>query len=332
MCGDFMGKSIDFVKKAGIVSNEYELCNTDLKKQYIVSNIILYNTLMDMLKSSSGTFGTGYPFYVFDKGFNGALPIIDEQIRYNNELITNAENSGLSEWRCAECLNDKYHSMPDLKQICRACPSIVDSLKPRELIKRLPDIDMWMVCNDDDIMRVADNVSSLLYASGFKTSDIDPVSTIYDLQEIVASLKAGDTPQKKLPIDTHIIDYATLYTLICQIPDTIDYCSKHDIVPYLPIHPLSLRKTWQKDDMAYNFVHDYLYSFTEFNFDPKLQGVLDETRKYIAEKYSFDKLYDFMLKTGSKFVEKRQQAPGLRDVFDRRIQSWRGDVEPIEKI
>lgn len=318
-----MAKSIEFVKNAGHLSNIFEYNNTELKKQYIISNIILYNTIIDVLKSSSGTFGTGYPFYVFDKNFSGALPVIDEQIRYNNELIQNAERSGLKEWRCSDCLTDRYHTMPDLKQICRACPNIISEIKPRELIKRLPDLDMWMVCNDDDIMKVAENVSSLLYANGFKTSDIDPFNTIYDLQEIVLSLLNGQMPAKKIPIDTHIIDNATLYTLICQIPDTIDYCSKHDIVPYLPIHPLSLRKTWQKDDMAYNFVFDYLYSFTEFNFDPKLQKVLDETRKYIAEKYSLTELYKFMLQTGSEFVAKRQKTPGMKEVFERRIESWK---------
>ena len=318
-----MAKSIDIVKKAGHLSNIFEYNNTELKKQYIISNIILYNSIIDKLKSSSGTFGTGYPFYVFDKNFSGALPVIEEQIRYNNELIENAENSGLKEWRCADCLNDRYNSMPDLKQICRACPNILKELKPRELIKRLPDLDMWMVCGDEDIMKVADNVSSLLYSSGFKTSDIDPVGTIYDLQEIVTSLQMGDMPNKKIPIDTHIIDKATLYTLICQIPDTIDYCSKHDIVPYLPIHPLSLRKTWQKDDMAYNFVFDYLYSFTEFNFDSKLQNVLNETRKYIAERYSFDELYKFLLQTGTEFVRQRQKTPRLKEVFDNRIESWK---------
>ena len=318
-----MGKSIDFVKKAGVLSSIFEFNNTELKKQYIISNIILYNTIIDKLKSSDGTFGTGYPFYVFDKNFQGALPVIYEQIRYNNELIENAEKSGLKEWRCGDCLSDKYHTMPDLKQICRACPSIIDELKPRELIKRLPDLDMWMVCNDEDIMKVADDVSALLFVNGFKTSDVDPVSTIFDLQEIVSTLQMGNMPKKRLPIDTHIIDSATLYTLICQIPDTIDYCSKHDIVPYLPIHPLSLRKTWQKDDMAYNFVHDYLSSFTEFNFDPKLKEALDETRKYIAERYSFDELYKFMLQTGPKFVANRQKTAGLRETFDRKIESWK---------
>lgn len=326
-----MRETIDFVKKAAQVSTDYELANTQLKKEYIVSNIILYNSIVGMMKSSSGTFGTGYPFYVFNKDFSGALPIIDEQIRYNNELIASAENSGLENWKCADCLHDSYYKMPDLKQICRACPNILDSLKPRELIKRLPDLDLWMVCNDDDVLKVAENVSSLLSLNGFKTSDIDPVGTIYDLQEIVSSLQAGDMPRKKLPIDTHIIDQATLFTLICQIPDTIDFCVKHECTPYLPIHPYSLRKTWQRDDMAYNFVHDYLSSFTEFNFDPKIQKALDETREYIAKKYSLDTLYNFMLATGPKFVANRQKAPGLRESFDRKIESWKDPIAAAEQ-
>ena len=174
--------------------------------------------------------------------------------------------------------------MPDLKQICKKCPQINDALKPRKVINRLPDLDMWMICEQDDIENASKKMQSHLTQFGFTTSDVDPVKTIYDLQEIVQSLKNDQMPRKKLPIDTHIIDNVTLYTLISKIPDILDYCYNHDEIPYLPIHPLSLRKTWQKDDTAYNFVHDYLSSFSEFQMDDNLKKLLDETRKVVAKK------------------------------------------------
>lgn len=318
-----MEKDIGFVRKAAEASNEFELNNSDLKRQYIVSNIILYNTIGSMINGNAGTFGTGYPFYALNKDLTGALPIIDEQLRFNNELIENSYKSKFEKWRCARCLEDNYLTMPDLKQICKTCPGMDKALKPREIMKRLPDLDMWLVCSDSDILKVANNLKEALYKNGFKTSDVDPIATIYDMQEIVTALREEKMPKKKLPIDTHVIDNVTLYTLICAIPDTLDHCFRHDKIPYLPIHPYSLRKDWQKDDAAYNFVHDYLYSFTEFNFDPKIQDALNETRTYIAKKYSLDTLYKFMLETGSKFVVNRQKAPGLREQFDKRIESWK---------
>lgn len=318
-----MEEPIEFVAKTAELSNEFERNNSELKKQYIVSNIILYNTIASMFKDCAGTFGTGYPFYILNSKLEGSLPVIDEQIRYNNELIENAKKSRFDKWLCAHCLDENYITMPDLKQICKICPGMENALKPRELIKRLPDLDMWMVCSDDEILKVAEKFKEALYVGGFKTSDIDPVATIYDMQEIVTSLRNDKMPKKKLPIDTHIIDNVSLYTLVSRIPDVLDSCYRHETVPYLPIHPYSLRKTWQKDDAAYNFVHDYLSSFTEFDMDPKIQEVLNETRQYIAKKYSLDQLYKFLLETGPSFVANRHKAPGMKEAFERRIESWR---------
>lgn len=318
-----MEESIEFVAKTAMLSNEFERNNSELKKQYIISNIILYNTIASIFDECTGTFGTGYPFYILNNKLEGSLPIIDEQIRYNNELIENAKNSSFDKWLCAQCLDENYITMPDLKQICKTCPGMENALKPRELIKRLPDLDMWMVCSDDNILKVAENFKNALYTCGFKTSDIDPVKTIYDMQEIVTSLRNNKMPKQKLPIDTHIIDNISLYTLISRIPDILDYCYKKDTIPYLPIHPYSLRKNWQKDDAAYNFVHDYLSSFTEFEMDPKIQAILNGTRQYIAKKYSLDQLYKFLLETWPVFVANRHKTPGIKESFEKRIESWR---------
>ena len=38
--------------------------------------------------------------------------------------------------------------MPDLKRICKPCPQVKNSIKPRKVINRLPDVDMWMICAD----------------------------------------------------------------------------------------------------------------------------------------------------------------------------------------
>ena len=48
-------------------------------------------------------------------------------------------------------LLDIYDIMPDLKIVCKPCPNMIDSLKPRKIINRLPDLDMWLVCEDGSI-------------------------------------------------------------------------------------------------------------------------------------------------------------------------------------
>ena len=69
------------------ISTDFEENNTDLKKEYLLKNIYLYNQLAWKLSNVAGTFGTGYPYYALRGTLEGALPIIEEQIRYNNELV-----------------------------------------------------------------------------------------------------------------------------------------------------------------------------------------------------------------------------------------------------
>lgn len=215
--------------------------------------------------------------------------------------------------------------MVDLKAVCKTCSQIEDELKPRKLINRLPDIDMWMICDKDNMAQVASELKDKLDGSGFETSDIDPVKTIYDMVDIVESIKQGKTPDRHLPIDTHLIDKVSMRELICGIPDILEYSEKKNVIPNLNIRPLSLRKSWQQDDEGYNFVHDYLSSLTAFNWDEDLKNDLDETRRYIAQKYSMDKLYDFLIQTGPSSVRRRHETPGLKEAFERRVESWKED-------
>lgn len=319
-----MGKeSIELIQKVVNASNQYERMNNDLKREYIVSNIMLYNAIASSIQECMGTFGTGYPFYVLNKDLTGALPVIDEQFRYNNELAQAALNSDLKEWVCAECISVNGCKMPDLKRLCKPCPWIEEALKPRKVINRLPDIDKFFVCKEEDIDLARYNLGKKLAEHGFETSDVDPVKTIYDLSDIVESLQRGQMPSKKLPIDTHIVDYVTLYTLIGRIPDVLDHCFKNDQVPYLPVHPWSLRKDWQKDDAAYNFILDFMLSYTEFNMDPKIQAMTDEVRREIVKKYPFEQLQKWVLEMGPDSVARRFKTPKLQETFKTRMDSWR---------
>ena len=314
-------KDMSFPILAAQASTDFERTNTELKRQYIVSNIIMYNYIGTLIKESHGTFGTGYPFYILDRNLQGALPVIDEQIRYNDELVKFARESKFKEWRCARCISEERFDMPDLKTICKICPNMDDGLKPRKVINRLPDLDMWMVYDKPEFEAASQNLQKALEQHGFRTSDVDPVSTIEEIVAMAETLKSGEMPSTKLPIDTHLIDKATLYTLISAVPDKLDHCHSRGLTPFLSINPVSLRKKWQYDDNGYNFIHDFFSSFTEFNFDQDLQEILDETRKYVAKKYSLDTLYSFMYESGPDSAKRRFQGID-KGVFAQKIESW----------
>ncbi|MDD3186866.1 MAG: hypothetical protein PHD02_00090 [Bacilli bacterium] len=314
--------SITIGKRVARTSNAYERCNGDLKREYVIQNIELYNYIARQVDGNCGTFGTGYPFYALQKGLNGKLPIIAEQIRYNNALIKSVNDSEHVFWPCLECLTRNYGHMPDLKQICKTCPNIDDELKPRKLLNRLPDIDMWLVCDDNYCESAAAILISLFQKYRLLPSDIDPVKTIEELWEIARSLKTGLMPKYNLPLDAHIISYSNLALLIEKIPYEFKRALDYGEIPYLPIHPLSYRKVWQHDDTAYNFVHDFLSSLTEFNFNDDLNYLLQETRAYIANGYTFEELYDILIASGPKSVKDRHKTLQLKKTFEERIKSW----------
>ena len=314
---------MDICRKAAESATIFEKTNTELKRQYLIHNIMLYNFLVLQINQNHGSFGTGYPFYILDENLNGKLPIIEEQIRYDNELLEYVESSRCTTWSCSQCLEQFHHTMPDLKQICKPCPNMDNNLKPRKIINRMPDIDMWMISERRHLEATKLALQKLLEEHNMHTSDIDPVQSIIDMDEISYDLSHGEMPHKMLPIDTHIIDKETLESLIEQVPDYIKNALNSKTIPYLPIHPTSLRKTWQNDDSAYNFIHDYLSSLTSYNWDSDLQTLLEETRRYIANKYSYEELYNILISTGPESVLRRHRTKELPNRFRERINSWK---------
>lgn len=291
--------------QAGEVSNQFERNNSDLKRRYLIKNINTINTIMENVPGYCGSFGTGYPFYVLDANLEGKLPIINEQIKYNDKLIEAAKKDGSTKWVCSRCLKHIGHMMPDLKQICKPCPQVDDELKPRKVINRLPDVDMWMICRDDCVEDAKVGLSTLFDKFNMHTSDVDPVQTIQDVTEIVTSLEAGEMPMKKLPLDIHIIEYSKFNDLIEEVPFAIQTAVETGKQPYLPIHPTSLRKTWQHDDVAYNFVLDFLFSMTPFNWDANLMQRLDFSKGVIANAFSQEQLTDVLHSVAPDSVERR---------------------------
>lgn len=125
-------------------------------------------------------------------------------------------------------------------------------------------------------------------------------------------------------LKAHIIEYETLLALVSQIPSKFYEFSLFQQVPYLPIHPYSYRKVWQHDDTAYNFVHDYLCSFTEFgNISDELQEMLEATRSIVAENYTTEQLYEYLMSSGVPMSRARFKTPELKKYFVERVHSWR---------
>ena len=307
--------------KAADASTRFERLNNDLKRRYFIKNMERINMIMEHTPGYCGSFGTGYPFYVLDDNFQGELPLIEEQIRYNNELYD--ASLKINEWPCEECLNTRGSRMPDLKRFCKVCPQVDDVYKPRRVLNRLPDVDMWMICQDEKIEDAKRVMVELFKSYGMHTSDVDPVGSVDELDEIVTQLEEGKMPNKMLPLDVHIISYSEFASLLDEIPFAICNAMDTNVTPYLPIHPQSLRKTWQYDDTAYNFVLDFLLSMTPFNWERKLDRKLQLSRMVIGDMFTEEDLKSILEKVSPDSVKRRMETKQLQKSYERRVSTWK---------
>ncbi len=326
----------EITQKVEKSSTNFEKTNTDLKRKYLLWNIEAFNIIASKISANRGTFGTGYPFYALDENLEGKLPIIEEQIRYNRQLVRNGEAVQKSIWECKRCLEEKYADMPDLKRICKPCPNMLDELKPRKIINRLPDIDIWVVCEDGKIDEVEEQLQKLLESFNMQPSDIDPFSAIENVEEISKDLDKGIIPKKFLPMDVHIMEYSKMEELIKEVPGVLRIAKQEEKIPYLPIHPKSYRKIWQYDDEAYNFIYDYLSALTPFNFEKELQTTLDDSKRQVIRENTKEELLDFLLKSATKANFRRFQSLELEENFLKKVESWektgRDGIQKIKEI
>ena len=209
-------------------STSIELSDNELKKRYLLWNIAAFNTIASKVDVGIATFGTGYPFYALDRNLNGEIPVIPEQIRYNRQLVRDTRKYQRSIYECVGCLGRNYSNMRDLKTICKPCPNTPDSAKPRKLINRLPDIDMWLVCEDGKVEEAKEQLKALLEKYNMLSSDVAPMISIQKVKEIAEALKNGRFPEKGmyLPIDAHIVEYSYIEKLIRGVPAEMDFSAR----------------------------------------------------------------------------------------------------------
>ena len=314
--------SLKLVSDVGSLSIRYEMVNTRIKTLYMMYEVLFLSRIFNSLEEHAGTFGTGYPYYVLGEDFLkkclNNLPIIDEQIRYGNELIQLVNSYDGECWPCYNCLKENYVNMPNLKFKCKPCTEIPDELKPRKVINRLPDIDLWFIAKDNCLMSAQSDLLHLFSEFDLRSSDVNPLDTINDMKKIVELLECGIIPFLHLPLDIHIIENNSLKNLIEKIPEAIE---KHNLD--LKIFPYSLRKDWNYDVEGYNFIHDFLFSFSIINANSDLKNLVNDVRNYLSSKYDFDALYGFFEQTAAPSTLRRCKTRALKDAFKERVESWR---------
>ncbi len=339
----------DIVGMAVSASNNFEgLGETEgaaYKRRYIQNIYNLYRQVGRSSNHALGMFTTGYP------GYNLALSEIGEQYRYNHELLKQIKELGIESmtWKCGGCLMDNYHKMPNLKQICYPCQSISDAVKPRKIINRLPDLDVWFVYDDaqkffqfeaeTNAIFLSHEIERELAKRNLYTSDVDPIRTINDMYEISESLKKFTIPKTNLPVDVHLVGINYLKNLIQSVPEYMVYRLSGE-PGELKINPYSLRKTWEFDEAGYNYIFDFLLSFTvvplkkekgEYDYvseENELISLVNETRKLIVNHFDVDEIYSVLQSVSGLPAKRRLETQNVQDEFLAKLLNWKnGDYE-----
>lgn len=74
--------------------------------------------------------------------------------------------------------------------------------------------------------------------------------------------------------------------------------------------------------MVYNFIYDFLSSFTPFFCDSDIMSVLGDSREKVARDFTNDELFKFLYAAATEANKRRFESKSLRRVFNERIETW----------
>lgn len=254
-----------------------------LKGDYLKEQFEEFETVASWVPGYLGSFGTGYPFYA--NRADGTVVAVEEIDRFVGAVEDKARQASsreLGAWLCGVCQVEEL--LPDLKSKCRPCEAT--EVKPRDIFKALPDLDFWVVLDETSPAREA-RLQQYLSRAGFFQSDTDIYFAIKDAMDVSSAIVAGATPDAKLPIDLHVVTKAQLLSALADVRQVItDVYRPGDIDEdnEVPIFPRSLHVTWEDVDHAYDFMKDFLFSFTPRGInDAELTEAIEYTRDVIKE-------------------------------------------------
>ena len=256
-----------------------------------------------------GSFGLGYPFYA--KVQDGFVKVDEINNFIENNLIQIKKISskeGISaSLACIEC--QAQNNLPDLRSVCSNCDRVNPDIKPRKVLKMLPDMDILIVLRsvDDDTLH---DIQTTLNKEGYVQSDISIKNALESIKDVLSSLKNGKNTNSKIPIDLHVVSYKQFNAAFNQIQNGEKALIKSK----------ALHMTWEDYDLPFWF--DFVFSATELgSLDEELKDKVLELRKIIKRNYSEDELINELRKNyprAQRILDTKEIEISLRN----KIKSW----------
>jgi hypothetical protein len=285
-----------------------------LKGEYMAQQFEDFTHAVRSIPGYKGSFATGYPYYAQNP--DGGVYAVPEIARYARSFIPKIEADaarGNGAWICGAC--QVFSDLPDLKSQCKPCDAV--DIRPRDIFKALPDVDFWVVADDDEtpVSEFEQAVEDHVEREGFYVSDKDIAQAFDDTIHVMKALKRGNMPPTRLPLDLHVVTKKQMLNRLGKVQKTLKRGEM------LPISTRSLHKQWESSDEPYDFLKDFLFSMTPGDWpDAELQTALFTSRK-AAKEHIGSKIVEIV--SGMAEKEARQLgATPLQECLVQRIRSW----------
>jgi hypothetical protein len=250
--------------------------------------------------------GTGFPYYAVDQSGN-PIPVTEINDFLNNvvRLVSNDQEMNPEGWKCPNCQHE--NNLPDLKTHCKPCTQV--ELKPRDLFKALPDLDITVIAKNPSLW-TEKTIQELLKNEGYVQTDTAIGTTVINTADRLENVQNGHGQKTKLPIDLHIWSSSEFQSRL----DGIGTNSKQVLIPTRSLHT-----KWEDDEMDLQF--DFLFSLTPISATAEIKQLINTTRVKLSE-IPIEQLIS-AVSTPSARATRLMACPEVRQVFIDRIQSWK---------
>lgn len=299
------------VQETGMVPHDVVQTAMDLSRTFLVEptgrkylereNRKIANGL-STVDGFAGACGVGFPYNAPE----GPVPEITDFLSKTKTIIDADREMNPHGWGCPDC--QVRNNLPDLKTQCKPCTDSV--LKPRDVFKALPDIDMFVVTDtiSPDVER---QVEEAVGAMGYTQSDTNILNSVLQTSSALEAINRGDTPPTKLPIDIHVISKDNFF-------DGMDRMTDGDLGTAAPMR--SLHTTWEDDNIPFGF--DFIFSLTPLQFgDQETLDRVRETRATLMSRFGEKVLVDFV-RGASPRAERLMKDEAVRINLKERIAAW----------
>lgn len=259
--------------------------------------------LKDNVPGVLGGMCVGFPFH--SQNASGEIVPNPEFDRYSGDLIRTINlseaMSARAIWACGSCqMRDEFSP-----QQCAPCS---EPLKPRTIMKAMPDVDMFLMVEDvsPDILTQIERVARTY---GFAQSDHSAAETLSRIQR-----SFDQSGEFRLPFDLHVIDKGSYM-------NSMELISRGST--FLNPQIVSMYYTW-KENKDIDFWFDFVFSGQTISNDlpDDMADATIRARAALVNRYANEYIINIICSKSSRAKKLLEHSP-TRQLLIEKLDRWR---------